>query len=160
MPTATRPRLDLTEDRIPLTPIGRARLEARLERLESEVLPEIRDALQVRREDPTIREEFARAIEEIERLGSALRRAVITDQLPDDPKVVELGDLVTVRFGDGTTDSLLIVHPIEAPLDDVRVSFTSPFARALLGTTVGDRIEFERPDGTVQGATITRAVRV
>ncbi len=52
------------------------------------------------------------------------------------------------------------MHPIEAPLDDVRISFTSPFARALLGATVGDRIEFERPDGTVQGATIARAVRV
>ena len=160
MRTTTRTRSQAHDDRIPLTPVGRARLEARLERLESEVLPEIREALQVRREDPAIRAEFVRAVEEVERLGHALRHAVVTDDLPDDPKVVEIGDLVTVRFGDGSVDSLLIVHPVEAPLDDIRVSFTSSFAQALLGSSVGDRIEFDRPDGTVQGATITRAVRV
>lgn len=158
--TATRPGTGTPDERIPLTPIGRTRLAARLERIENEILPEIREALQIRREDPTIRAEFARAVEEVERLGHALRHAVITDDLPDDPKVVEMGDLVTVRFGDGSVDSVLIVHPVEAPLDDIRVSSTSSFARALLGSSVGDRIEFDRPDGTVQGARITRAVRV
>jgi transcription elongation GreA/GreB family factor len=160
MLTATRPIPGVSDDRIPLTPVGRARLEARLERLETDILPEIREALTIRREDPAIREEFTRAMEELERLGTALRHAVITDDLPDDPKAVEIGDLVTVRFGDGSIDTVLIVHPVEAPLDDVRVSFTSSFAQALLGASVGDRIEFDRPDGTVQGATITRAVRV
>jgi transcription elongation GreA/GreB family factor len=108
--TATRPTTGTPDSRIPLTPIGQTRLAARLERLEHEILPEIREALQVSREDPTIRAEFVRAVEEVERLGHALRHAVITDDLPDDPKTVELGDLVTVRFGDGSVDSVLIVQ--------------------------------------------------
>ncbi len=161
MPTATTMiRQGPSHDRIPLTPTGRTRLEARLERLENEVLPEIREGLRAQREDPSTREEFTRALEEVERLSLALRHAVVTDELPDDPKVVEVGDLVTVRFGDGTFDSAIIVHPVEAPLDDIRISFTSPFGAALLGASVGDHIEFPLPDGTVRGAIVTRAVRV
>jgi transcription elongation GreA/GreB family factor len=42
-------------------------------------------------------------------------RALIVEDLPDDPAVVELGKAVTVRDGQGVVEQYLIVHPVEAP---------------------------------------------
>jgi hypothetical protein len=42
-----------------------------------------------------------------------------------------------------TKDRDWIVDPVEAPLDDVRVASTSPFARASLGRRVGEEIEIQ-----------------
>jgi transcription elongation GreA/GreB family factor len=56
-----------------------------------------------------------RTITELRRLRWLVDRALIVEDLPDNPAVVELGQAVTVRYGQGVVEHDLIVHPIEAP---------------------------------------------
>jgi transcription elongation factor GreA len=58
-----------------------------------------------------------------------------------------LGDTVNVYFPDGESDRYIIVDPLEAPLDDRRISSDSPLGRALLGRHVGEVVEVHAPDG-------------
>jgi transcription elongation factor GreA len=60
---------------------------------------------------------------------------------------VELGKAVTVRDAQGVVERFLIVHPIEARLDDMRISVRSPLAQALLGHRVGEEVEVAAPSG-------------
>ncbi|HEV2930834.1 MAG TPA: GreA/GreB family elongation factor [Propionibacteriaceae bacterium] len=73
--------------------------------------------------------------------------ALIVEDLPDNPAVVELGKAVTVRDDQGVVERFLIVHPIEAPLDDTRISVRSPLPQALLGHRVGEEVEVAAPTG-------------
>lgn len=55
-----------------------------------------------------------RTIAELRRLRWLVDHALIVEDLPDNPAVVELGQAVTVRDGQGVVEQYLIVHPIEA----------------------------------------------
>jgi hypothetical protein len=90
----------------------------------------------------------ARGAAELAYLHSILGQAITTQDLPpEQPGVVELGDEVTVEFDAGETERFLLVDPVEAPLDQVRISVESPLARALLGRPVGEQVEVEAPGG-------------
>ena len=90
----------------------------------------------------------ARVTAELAYLDSILGQAITTEDLPpEQPGVVELGDEVTVEFDAGETERFLLVDPVEAPLDQVRISVESPLARALLGRPVGEQIEVQAPGG-------------
>ena len=56
-----------------------------------------------------------RTITELCRLRWLVDHALIVEDLPDNPAVVELGKAVTVRDDQGVVERFLIVHPIEAP---------------------------------------------
>lgn len=156
----TGERLTYPHDgRVPLTQAGRERLAERLEHLESTVLPELTELLRSAGSGAEASAAFARGIEDIERLSFAVRGAVLTTDLPDDPDMVEVGDLVTFSLPDGSIDSVLIVHPVEAPLDDVRVSYEAPLPAALLGKRVGETVHYTTPTGP-KTATIRRSIRV
>jgi len=93
-------------------------------------------------------EGFARGAAELARLHGILGQAITTEELPpEQPGVVELGDEVTVEFGDGETERFLLVDPVEAPLDQLRISVESPLAQALLGRRVGEQVEVQAPAG-------------
>lgn len=62
--------------------------------------------------------------------------------------VISLGSRVAVTDGDGDRLVVRIVDPVEAYLDEERISNTSPLARALLGRTVGDECVVAAPAGT------------
>ena len=90
----------------------------------------------------------ARGAAELAHLHSILGQAITTEDLPPErPGVVELGDEVTVEFDAGETERFLLVDPVEAPLDQVRISAESPLARALLGRPVGEQVEVTAPGG-------------
>jgi transcription elongation GreA/GreB family factor len=90
----------------------------------------------------------ARGAAELAHLHSILGQAITTDELPpEQPGVVELGDEVTVEFAVGEPERFLLVDPVEAPLDQLRISVESPLARALLGRRVGEEAEVEAPAG-------------
>jgi hypothetical protein len=90
----------------------------------------------------------ARGAAELAYLHSVLGQAITTEDLPpEQPGVVELGDEVTVEFDAGETERFLLVDPVEAPLDQVRISAESPLARALLGRPVGAQVEVKAPGG-------------
>jgi transcription elongation factor GreA len=90
----------------------------------------------------------ARGAAELAHLHSVLGQAITTEDLPpEQPGVVELGDEVTVEFDAGETERFLLVDPVEAPIDRVRISAESPLAQALLGRPVGEQVEVKAPGG-------------
>ena len=91
---------------------------------------------------------FARGPAELARLNEILALAITTEELPPELRgVVELGDEVLVEFAAGEVERFLLVDPVEAPLDDVRISVESPLAKAVLGRRVGEQVEVDAPAG-------------
>jgi transcription elongation GreA/GreB family factor len=52
----------------------------------------------------------------------------------------------------GTQQQFLFVHPLEAALDSVRISASSPLGRAVLGRRAGDLVDVASPAGRVRPA--------
>ena len=91
---------------------------------------------------------YARGPAELARLNEILALAITTEELPPELRgVVELGDEVLVEFAADEVERFLLVDPVEAPLDDVRISVQSPLARAVLGRRVGEQVEVYAPAG-------------
>ncbi|MDQ3885650.1 MAG: GreA/GreB family elongation factor [Actinomycetota bacterium] len=134
-------------EQVLLTREGRRLLGERVRVLQVEVLPQLRGTLHDPERDGRVEAEFERAVEELRRLTWAVDHAAIAEDLVGEPAVVELGTVVTVRVGQGALERFLIVHPIEAPLDDLRISARSPLAQALLGHQVGEEVEVAAPAG-------------
>ncbi len=128
-----------------LTSQGRDLLEERLERAHQR-RDRITDELRNERSEELVTERNQLDLR-IAELGQLLRTAVAPADVNDDPSVIELGDEVEVRFEDGSTETFLIVHPVEAGLDDARTSSDSPLARAVLGRRPGDEVTVVTPGG-------------
>ena len=142
-----------------LTPQAYERLRAELEHLTTEGRTHIAERLQHARELGDIKEnaEFDSAkneqglmearIRELERL---LRDPEIT-RAPVDAQRATPGVLVTVRPIDDEDDeeeTFLLAASKEERTDDARtVSLDSPLGRALEGSQVGDRVEYQAPGG-------------
>ncbi len=62
--------------------------------------------------------------------------------------VITLGSRVAVTDADGERLVVRIVDPVEAYLDEERISSTSPLASALLGHVVGDECVVVAPAST------------
>lgn len=140
--------LDLeSATQVMLTREGRRLLRERVRVLRVEVLPQLRAALEDPERDGRVDAEFDRAVEELRRLTWVVDHAAIAGDLVGEPAVVELGTVVTVGVGQGILERFLIVHPIEAPLDDLRISVRSPLAQALLGHRVGEEVDVTAPSG-------------
>ena len=92
-------------------------------------------------------EAYQRAAHELVRLRALLESASVLDDLPDDPRRVDLGDHVSIRLDDGTEETYVIVLGVEAVVDDARISVESPLGQALLGRRVGDTVEVAVPAG-------------
>jgi transcription elongation factor GreA len=134
---ARRPQAPESEAAVVLTPKGKQWLLARAAWLASE-------PHQTEWGD----DDQARGAAQLAHLHSILGQAITTEDLPpEQPGVVELGDEVTVEFDAGETERFLLVDPVEAPLDQVRISVESPLARTLLGRPVGEQVEVEAPGG-------------
>lgn len=132
-----------------LTPDGRDELRSRADQLRCQTLPQLRPLLTEAERDERLVAEFERAQAELDRLEQLLAAAAVLQSDPDafDGRI-ELGATVTVELPDGLTETVRIVHPEEAFLDDERVSATSPLAVALLGARVGHTVWVAAPSGT------------
>jgi transcription elongation factor GreA len=128
-----------------LTAAGRSWLQARLERA-SERLERVERELATERTDALI-EERNQLGEQIDELSGLLREAVSPGDIVDDPTIVEIGDEVEVEFPDGSREAFLIVHPVEAGMDEQRTSAEAPLAQAVLGHRAGDRVTVTSPAG-------------
>lgn len=92
---------------------------------------------------------YARVSTEHAMLCSVLLKARPMDTVPGDPASVVIGDHVLIGLDDGTVESFMVVHPLEASLDGsrdaaltpARVSVESPLGRALLGRRVLETVE-------------------
>lgn len=129
-----------------LTPAGRESLAARLAELEALAQTLLRQLADGNIDDITA-VTYGRAAEEIVRLTNALNAARSIDELPPDSCSVVLGDTVTLGYPDGESGRYVIVDPLEAPVEDRRISSDSPLGRAVLGRHVGEVVEVDAPGG-------------
>jgi transcription elongation factor GreA len=140
-----------------LTAAGRAWLQARHDRIAARLADiEIEQATE---RSEQLLEEHQRLAEQVTALERVLRSAVSPAEVRDDPSIVEVGDEVEVRFPDGETERFLIVHPVEAGLDERRTSMDAPLAAAVLGRRPGDEVTVESPAGPYR-CTIERRTRL
>jgi transcription elongation GreA/GreB family factor len=148
-PAQQQERAPEPEAAVVLTPDGHRRLAARAAWLATERIPRLAHNLDSPDRDGWAGGEYGRAVTELARLTSILGQAITTGELPPERPggVVELGDEVMVEFDAAETERFLLVDPVEAPVDDVRISVESPLAQALLGRRVGEQVEVEAPAG-------------
>jgi transcription elongation factor GreA len=140
-----------------LTRAGRAWIEARVQRVQDR-LDHIEGELANERTDELVAER-SQLRDQADELGQLLRDAVAPGDVADDPTIVEIGDEVEVSFPDGSRESFLVVHPVEAGMDERRTSSDAPLAQAVLGHRVGDRVTVRSPAG-VYSATLEARTRI
>jgi transcription elongation GreA/GreB family factor len=80
--------------------------------------------------------------------GALLERrpgvTVVAEDRPGGTDAVQLGDAVTVQLP-AAQERFLIVRPLEAPLDSIRILASSPLARSVLGRRAGDLVDVTSP---------------
>ncbi|MBF0623986.1 MAG: transcription elongation factor GreA [Magnetococcales bacterium] len=143
--------------KIPLTKEGAEMLKAELKRRKSVERPRIIEAIAEARAHGDLSEnaEYEAAKEQqsfnegrIQQLGTILANADIIDTSRMKGDRVVFGAKVTVA--DEQTDeqaTYAIVGAEEADLEQGKISYTSPLARALIGKSEGDSVEVQAPGG-------------
>ncbi len=137
-----------------LTADGRQMLQARLDGARRR-LERVDQELAVERDEALLTER-RQLQQQIDELVPVLRDAVAPGDVADDPTIVELGDEVEFRFPDGSRETFLVVHPLEAGIDEHRTSAEAPLARAVLGHREGDRVTVTSPAGVYHGEIVRR----
>ncbi len=94
---------------------------------------------------------------EVKRLRSVLERAVSPTAISDDPRIIELGDAVTIEHDDGEIERVVLTNPVEAVAADHHVSARSPLGLALLGRRAGDRVKVRAPQGDYSCTIVERS---
>ena len=130
-PNYVTPRgLQALRDRLATTLAELTRLKARADRLD--LLPE------------------KAAERDIRYLEARLRSAILVDPAVQSRDEAAFGARITVADEDGVETVYEITGEDEADATLGRIAPHSPLARALLGATVGDVVEWKRPAGTVE----------
>lgn len=129
-----------------LTPEGRVSLQARVDEMANDELPAMRPLLVEDERDERVVAEFERLQAEHDRLVVLLGTAG-TINMGELDATISLGSRVAITDADGERRAVRIVDPVEAFLDEERISSTSPLARSLLGHSVGDECPVEAPAG-------------
>ena len=136
---------------ISLTADGRQLLRERIDRLHTDVLDVLRPHLMGPDRDERDVAHFERTLAEVARLEGVLAAAKdLPSHATGRRARVEAGALVEISApGNAGPERMRVrlVHPEEASLDDERISWTSPLARALLGASVGETREVSSPRG-------------
>ena len=144
-------------EKIPTTAEGLKSLEDELKHLKSVERPAIIKAIATAREHGDLSEnaEYTSAREKqgfiegrIIEIESIVSRAEVIDFSKFSGKIVKFGAIV--RLADEDTDEKVkyqIIGPYEADLSKGSISVTSPIGRALIGKTVGDKVEVQTPRG-------------
>jgi transcription elongation factor GreA len=133
-------------DSVVLTTGGRLLMAERLRHLRDVAIPALVPLLADRERDERDTAEFERLTAEADRLDHLLATAGTV--VPSASGTVELGSRVLLRLARGVQEWVRPVHPLEATLDDERISMLSPLSRALLGAAVGQTITIHGPAAT------------
>jgi transcription elongation GreA/GreB family factor len=81
-------------------------------------------------------------------ISEALRDATMIDDEPFDVDAIEIGDVVTIRDEDGVTDRYVLVEEgVGSRVHSDWVSASSPLGAAILGRSIGDKVEVASPQG-------------
>lgn len=142
-----------------LTPEGAERLREELEHLKGPVREDLakrlRSAIQMgdlsENADYIATKEQQGFIEgRIQELEYLLRYATIIDNNGDKREKVDLGVRVTIQQDDFPPETYQVVGAKEANPRDGRISYESPFGRALMGKGVGEQVIAQTPTGNVK----------
>lgn len=128
-----------------LTPEGRDRLQAELNRLVAERPALVEGSLT----DTESRGELAQLDQRIQYLERSLATAEVVATGAGGDRV-RFGSTVTVRDMRGTEATYRIVGVDETDLDRNEISWRSPIATALLNARLGQRVPFRFPSGATE----------
>src|SRR2546430_14953892 len=144
-------------ERIPMTTAGHQALEDELQQLKTVERPAIIKMIAEARAHGDLSEnaEYHAAKDRqafiegrVMDLEDKLSRAEVIDVSKLSGKTVKFGAIVTLEDEDTDTKvKYQIVGDLEADAKRGRISISSPIARALIGKTVGDRVEVAAPGG-------------
>ncbi len=88
---------------------------------------------------------------EISKLETLMSNARILDESAIDTSTVSLMNKVTIKnLKSGAKMTYTLVQDSEANLKEGKISINSPFAKGLLGKTVGDKAQIQAPAGVVE----------
>lgn len=144
-------------EKVPMTATGLERLEADLRKFKHEERPAVIKAIAEAREHGDLSEnaEYHAAKErqsfiegQILELEDMISRAEVIDVSKMSGDTVKFG--ATVTLVDIETDeekTYQIVGEVESDIKQGRLSISAPLARALIGKTEGDEIDFNAPGG-------------
>jgi transcription elongation factor GreA len=150
----------MTEDIIPMTPDGFARLDAELKKLKEVERPAIIAAIAEARAHGDLKEnaEYHAARDEqgfiearIKELEGSLSRVKVIDFKGQNIDQVRIGAWVTlIEEESGEEKTVRVVGDLEANIDSGEISLSSPLAKALLGKASGDLVSVSAPKGDVE----------
>ena len=144
-----------------MTPFGEAALREELEHLTRVVRPQIVDAIATAREHGDLKEnaEYHAAREQqsftegrIQDIESKLADSEVVDisKIPSGDKVI-FGSLVNIiNLETDEAFEYRIVGDDEADVNQGKISYKSPIARALIGKEVGDIAVVQAPSGEIE----------
>ncbi len=101
-------------------------------------------------DDPASQLHLAHVGREIRYLEARLERAILIDPASSPAEEVAFGAVVEVIDPTGEHREFTIVGEDEADVEQGKVSWVSPLARALIGSGVGDVVVWRRPAGEVE----------
>lgn len=132
-------------DPVVITELGRIELLKQVDEIRNTKLPALTPLMAAADRDERDVAEFTRLTEEANALEALVSEAVKPDLLIDD-KTVRLGSVVKIQSSKETF-KVRVVHPVEAHLDDERISVESPLGQAIFGNKKGDRVTVIAPSG-------------
>ena len=149
-----------TEEKIPMTALGKRRLDEELKQLMTVERPSVVKAIEVARGHGDLSEnaDYSAAKERqgfiegrIGEINSKLARAQVIDPSTIRSEKIVFG--ATVKLEETETSKKItyqIVGVDEADIKIGKISVTSPLARALIGKAVGDEVVVQAPKGSIE----------
>lgn len=147
-------------DRIPITKAGLEKLKAEHKHLLGVERPSIQKAIAEAREHGDLREnaEYHAAKDKqsfiegrIQEINARFANLQVVNPAELKTDSIAFGATVTIENLDTEeTSRYQIVGPDEANLEENRISFQSPVARALIGSKVGDVVTLNVPKGKIE----------
>ncbi len=144
-----------------MTAEGAEKLKQELEKLKTEVRPQIISAIKEAREKGDLKEnaEYHAAREQqsftegrIKDIELKLSNSEIIDitKLPKTGRAVFASTVILINLDDNTKVKYKIVGEDEAELKEGKISIKSPLARSIIGKEEGDIVELKLPDKIIE----------
>lgn len=147
----------MTDKKIYLTEEGLAELKKEHVTLTKVRRPEVVERVSQARNQGDLSEnaEYSAARDElsfidgrIDELEEIIKQAIIISEVKGSDKQIKLGSKVTLHVGK-KQEEFMVVGEWEADPKDKKISHESPLGKALLGRTVGDKVEVQAPVGKI-----------
>jgi transcription elongation factor GreB len=117
---------------------------------EAEALDKRRAELVLLKDDAMAKQALAIVDRDLRYLSARLQASILVEPADQDKSTVLFGATVIVEDEEGIHQTFTIVGEDEADMAQLKVSYVSPIARALIARKVGDVVMWKRPAGDVE----------